>query len=99
MRGLCALAAPRATSRLRTGALCGQDTTKPQTTTFTSGTEYVEVPVIVQRSNKHVPGLAKTDFILQQDAKDVPIARFEEIHSTGAAKGRSGGASFTNEST
>jgi VWFA-related protein len=86
---------------LLAGALAGQDTGKPQpgAPTFMSGTEYVEVPVIVQRSNKHVPGLAKTDFILQQDAKDVPIARFEEIHSIGAAKGRSGGASFTNATT
>ena len=32
---------------------------------FTSGTNYVEVPVIVQRSGKHVAGLAKDAFTLK----------------------------------
>jgi VWFA-related protein len=83
---------------MMTCAVIGDDkpATQPKTTTFTGGTEYVEVPVIVQRSNKHVPGLAKTDFTVQQDSKDVTIATFDEVHAIGGTKGRSGGASFNN---
>src|SRR3954470_17392655 len=86
---------------LLASVLCGQDITKPQPSapTFTSGTEYVEVPVIVQRSNKHVTGLAKTDFILQQDSKDVTIATFEEVHAIGSDKGGATGKTFTNSAS
>src|SRR5690242_20197067 len=52
-----------------------------QTPVFTSGTSFVQVPVIVQRSGKHVGGLRKEDFVLRQDGKDQPIASFEEIHT------------------
>src|SRR4051812_36760159 len=48
--------------------------TPTQTPTFATKTEYVQVPVIVQKSGKHLTGLSKTDFIIQQDGKDQPIA-------------------------
>lgn len=51
-----------------------------QTPTFTTTTEFVQVPVIVQRGGKHVPGLQKESFVLRQDGKDQPIVSFEEIH-------------------
>ena len=51
---------------------------------FTSGTNFVQVPVIVQKSGKHLSGLKKGDFSLRQDGKEQPIAAFEEIH--GAAQ-------------
>ena len=51
-----------------------------ETPVFTSGTDFVEVPVLVQKSGKHVSGLKKEDFVLRQDGKDQPIAFFEEVH-------------------
>lgn len=51
-----------------------------RTPVFTSGTTFVQVPVIVQRSGKHVSGLKKEDFVLRQDGKEQPIASFEELH-------------------
>src|SRR5437868_4292952 len=53
---------------------------KAQSPIFTSGISFVQVPVIVQRSGKHVSGLKKDDFSLRQDGKEEPIATFEEIH-------------------
>src|SRR5207237_2750208 len=50
---------------------------------FTSGTSFVQVPVIVQKSGKHVIGLKKEDFSLRQDGKEQAIATFEEIHASG----------------
>ncbi len=77
--------------------LYAQEPAPPRTPqTFTAGTEYVEVPVVVQRSNKHVSGLNKGDFVLQQDGKDVSITNFEEIHTLSAAPARNGGSSFSN---
>jgi VWFA-related protein len=65
-----------------------QDAAKPAepaqaesgTPLFTTGTEFVQVPVIVQRGGKHVPGLKKENFVLRQDGKDQALASFEEIH-------------------
>ena len=63
-------------------SLTAQDQqTKP--TVFTSGTTFVQVPVIVQKSGKHVSGLKKDAFILRQDGKDQIIATFEEVHAGG----------------
>ena len=50
---------------------------------FTAGTTFVQVPVIVQKSGKHVVGLRKEAFLLRQDGKEQPIATFEEIHTGG----------------
>ena len=55
--------------------------------TFKAATEFVQVPVIVQRSGKHVSGLSKNDFTLEQDGKSQAIATFEEVHA-GAAQRR-----------
>src|SRR4051812_9185924 len=53
------------------------------TPVFASGTEFVQVPVIVQRGGKHVSGLTKESFVLRQDGKDQPIASFEEMTRAG----------------
>src|SRR5262245_47780261 len=62
-------------------SLAAQDKQAAQTPLFTAGTSFVQVPVIVQRSGKHVGGLKKDDFVLRQDGKEQPIASFEEIHT------------------
>jgi len=54
-----------------------KDDKKP--TVFTTAVEYVQVPVVVQRDGKHVPGLKKEHFTLLQDGKEQPIASFEEV--------------------
>jgi len=58
---------------------------KQQPPVFTTGTTFVQVPVIVQKSGKHVSGLKKEDFTLRQDGKEQPIATFEEVHTGGQA--------------
>ena len=57
------------------------------TPVFTSATNFVQVPVIVHRSGKHVAGLKQEDFVLRQDGKEQPIASFEEVHRTAPAEG------------
>jgi len=75
------------------------DEKKPEPTnlgaTLKTGTEFVQVPVIVQRSGQHVSGLGKADFTLQQDGKDQPIATFEEAHAVAPAA-PTPGAEFAN---
>ena len=61
---------------------------------FTAGTNFVQVPVIVQRSGKHVSGLKKEDFLLRQDGKDQSIASFEEIHTGRSEKAAEPQAQF-----
>src|SRR5438270_207857 len=51
---------------------------------FTSGTDFVEVPVLVQKSGKHVSGLKKEDFVLRQDGKEQTVALFQEVHLAAA---------------
>ncbi|MFL6438568.1 MAG: VWA domain-containing protein [Terriglobales bacterium] len=67
------------------GFSCYSAAQEKQTSTpvFTSGTNFVQVPVIVQRSGKHVSGLKKEDFVIRQDGREQPIASFEEIHAGG----------------
>src|SRR5437868_284169 len=55
-------------------------TQQPAAPVFTSGTDFVEVPVLVQKSGKHISGLKKEDFVLRQDGREQPIAFFEEVH-------------------
>src|SRR4051812_36459585 len=78
------------------GYSCAQDK-QTNTPVFTSGTNFVQVPVIVQRSGKHVSGLKKEDFALRQDGKDQPIASFEEIHAEGATQTGEAQAQFGNQ--
>jgi VWFA-related protein len=65
---------------------------------FTSETNFVQVPVIVQRSGRHVTGLKKEAFVLKQDGKEQPIATFEEIHA-GGERVPDAQAQFGNEAT
>lgn len=56
-----------------------------ETPVFTTGTQFVQVPVIVQRGGKHLSGLTKENFTVLQDGKEQAIASFETVH----VKGRS----------
>jgi VWFA-related protein len=66
------------------------------TPVFTTGTNFVQVPVIVQKSGKHLSGLKKTDFTLRQDGKEQTIATFEEIHAGGNTESAQSGGQFGN---
>jgi VWFA-related protein len=65
---------------------------------FTTGTNFVQVPVIVQKSGKHVIGLKKKDFVLRQDGKEQPIASFEEIRLGGGKLSADAQSQFGNQS-
>ncbi len=53
------------------------------TPTFTSSTELVLVPTVVNdKSGAHVSGLRKEEFAVKQDGKIQPIAIFEEVRTT-----------------
>jgi VWFA-related protein len=52
--------------------------------TFKTATEFVQIPVIVQKSGKHVSGLTKDDFNLFQDGRSQQLTAFEEIHASRA---------------
>jgi VWFA-related protein len=67
------------------------------TPVFTSGTNFVQVPVIVQRSGKHVSGLKKEDFVLRQDGREQPIASFEEIHAGATTQTGEAQSQFGNQ--
>jgi len=63
-------------------AALAQEKKEPeQTPTIKARTEFVQVPIIVQRSGKHVTGLTQSEFVVQQDGVDQPITAFEEIHA------------------
>src|SRR4051812_45526171 len=62
------------------GSIWAEGQTNPSSSpVFVTGTNFVQVPVIVQRSGKHVAGLKKEDFVVRQDGKPQPIASFEEF--------------------
>jgi len=63
-------------------ALLFAQTPATNTTTFSSSTDLVLIPTVVDKSGAHVPGLKKSDFILKQDGKSQPIAVFEEVKTT-----------------
>jgi VWFA-related protein len=77
---------------------------KPQTaqtnaTTFTSSSELVLVPTVVNdKSGVHIAGLKKGDFALKQDGKSQAIAVFEEVKTDSARMRRSAGehGTFSN---
>ena len=48
---------------------------------FATSTNFVQVPVIVQKSGKHLSGLKKEDFTLRQDGKEQAIVSFEEVQA------------------
>jgi len=65
-------------------------------TTFKSEIQFVQVPVIVQKSGKHLTGLTKDDFVLLQDGKQQPLVTFEEIHSGGGVALKAKEGTFGN---
>lgn len=74
-------------------------TAQTNTPTFTSSTELVLVPTVVNdKSGAHISGLAKAEFALKQDGKSQPIAVFEEVKTDAARVRRSAGehGSFNN---
>jgi VWFA-related protein len=83
---------------LLTTSLCAQ-TAPGNTTTFTSSTELVLIPTVVDdKSGSHVAGLKKEEFVLKQDGKPLPIAIFEEVKTSMARVHRSEGehGTFSN---
>src|SRR5271167_4710504 len=67
-------------------------TTQSKGTTFTSSTELVLIPTVVNdKSGAHVSGLKKEEFALKQDGKSLPIAVFEEVQTNPARLHRSAG--------
>jgi VWFA-related protein len=74
---------------LTASLIFAQQKPKPATDaplTLKSGAELVQVPVIVRKSGSHVPNLKLEDFKLSQDGRDLKIAAFEEVHSSGETK-------------
>lgn len=66
--------------------------TQSKTTTFTSFTELVLIPTVVNdKSGSHIAGLKKEDFVLKQDGKSRAIAIFEEVTTSSARLVRSEG--------
>lgn len=61
-------------------------------TTFSSSTELVLIPTVVQnKSGLHIPSLRKEDFVLKQDGKNHSIAVFEEVKTSSSRVQRSEG--------
>ena len=79
------------------GSTCLSQDKQAGTPIFTAGSNFVQVPVIVQRSGKHVSGLKKDVFVLRQDGKDQVIATFEEIRTGESGRGAQTQAQFGNE--
>lgn len=60
--------------------------------TFTSSTELVLVPAVVNdKAGVHIAGLRKEEFAIKQDGKARPIAVFEEVKTSSALVRRSPG--------
>src|ERR1700687_1309880 len=60
-------------------------TAQTNATTFTSSTELVLIPTVVNdKSGAHISGLTKEEFALKQDGKSRPIAVFEEVKTNSA---------------
>jgi VWFA-related protein len=74
-------------------------TTKSNAITFTSSTELVLIPTVVNdKSGAYISGLKKEEFALKQDGKSYPIAIFEEVKTNPARLRRSTGehGTFSN---
>jgi VWFA-related protein len=65
-------------------------TTQSNAPTFTSSTELVLIPTVVNdKSGAHISGLKKEEFALKQDGKSLPIAVFEEVTTDSTGPRRS----------
>jgi VWFA-related protein len=74
-------------------------TEKSDLSTFTSSTELVLIPAVVNdKSGSHLSGLKKDQFALKQDGKSEQIAIFEEVNTNSARIRRSEGdhGTFSN---
>jgi VWFA-related protein len=74
-------------------------TAQTNATTFTSSTELVLIPTVVNdKSGAHISGLTKEEFALKQDGKSRPIAVFEEVKTNSGRVRRSEGehGTFSN---
>jgi VWFA-related protein len=74
-------------------------TSQTTATTFTSSTELVLIPTVVNdKSGAHIAGLHKEEFALKQDGRSHPIAIFEEVHTDSTRMRRSAGehGTFSN---
>ena len=74
-------------------------TPQTSTTTFTSSSELVLIPTVVNdKSGSHISGLKKDEFVLKQDGKNYPIAVFEEVRTSSVRIHRSEGehGTFSN---
>ena len=77
-------------------------TIAPNAPTFTSSTELVLVPTLVNdKSGAHISGLTKDEFALRQDGKSHAIAVFEEVRTNSTRLRRSEGehGTFSNLET
>src|SRR6202051_5230876 len=74
-------------------------TQQTNATTFTSSTELVLIPTVVNdKFGAHISGLTKEEFALKQDGKSRRIAVFEEVKTNSARVRRSEGehGTFSN---
>jgi VWFA-related protein len=81
------------------GAPPRAQTEQSSASTFTSTTDLVLIPTIVQdKSGAHISGLTKEAFELKQDGKSHPIAIFEEVKtdSTGLRRSQGEHGTFSN---
>jgi VWFA-related protein len=81
------------------GAAARAQTAQSSAPTFTSTTDLVLIPTIVQdKSGAHISGLKKETFELKQDGKSHPIAIFEEVKtdSTGLRRSQGEHGTFSN---
>src|ERR1700689_1015374 len=77
-------------------------TSQTTATTFTSSTELVLIPTVVNdKSGAHIAGLHKEEFALKQDGRSHPIAVFEEVQTSSSRVRRSEGehGTFSNFET
>jgi VWFA-related protein len=98
LKACCAIAG---VAFLLTSAIKAQ-TSQTSATTFTSSSELVLVPTVVNdKSGVHIAGLHKEEFALKQDGKSHPIAVFEEVETGSARVRRSEGehGTFSNFET
>src|SRR5580658_5500181 len=82
-----------------TSPLKAQTTAESNAITFTSSTELVLVPTVVNdKSGAYISGLTKEEFALKQDGKPQPITVFEEVKTNATRMRRSTGehGTFSN---